>query len=263
MWPIQTAIHSVIPILKIAFRSNRRVPLAMGALLLIFSTGYSYAQIDSGQFISSRPQTVSKNQLLAPGKAVHAIERARTEFMEGKIESAQKDIARALEVAPHFAVAEVMLGAIKVNSENYEAAKALFQQAIDDDPTLGAAYVGMAMVLIHQGQSKAALPVLDRAEGLLPTAWFVHFAKGWAELQVGDTQAALKQADCAEKIAGANSQQKSGVSYLRGMVSIHLNEMETARKHLAEAVERDRAGDYGLLAKSMLERLQPILAASR
>jgi tetratricopeptide (TPR) repeat protein len=134
---------------------------------------------------------------------------------------------------------------------------------MDDDPALGGAYVGMAVVLIHQKRFQAALPVLDRAEGLMPGAWFVHFAKAWTHLELGNTEASLKQADYAEQIAGTNSEERSGVSYLRAMLCIHMNDMGTAREYLAEAVARDSGGDYAALAKRELERLQPLLAASR
>ncbi len=246
-----------------AFRTNRVLP-PMGALLLICSVGSSFAQIDPAQLInrdSSRPQTVSKNQLLVPDKALRAIERAQKDIVGGHLESAQKEIARALDIAPHFGVAKVLQGAIDLEAENFDGAGSFFQQAIADDPALGGAYVGMAVVLIRQGRFQPALSQLNRAEGLLPGAWFVQFAKGWAELELGNTGAALKQADFAERIAGTDSEKRSGVSYLRAMVSLHVNDMDAAREHLAEAVARDRAGDYAALAKRKLERLQPLLAA--
>ena len=121
----------------------------------------------------------------------------------------------------------------------------------------------MAVVLIHERRFQAALPLLDRAEGLLPGAWFVHFAKAWAQLELGNTEAALKQAEFAERIAGTEAEKRSGVSYLRAMVCIHLNDVATAREYLAEAVERDRGGQYAALANREMERLQPLLAAGR
>jgi tetratricopeptide (TPR) repeat protein len=182
---------------------TRRVLRPMAALLLILSVESLFAQIDPAQFInrsSSGPQTISRNQLLAPGKAWHAIERAQKEMVAGHLDMAKTDIARALEISPHLGVAKVMQGAIDLETGNEEGARTLFQQAIDDDPALGGAYAGMAVVLIRQGRFQAALPLLDRAEGLLRGAWFVQFAKGWAELELGDTGAALKQADAAERL---------------------------------------------------------------
>jgi len=243
---------------------TKRVLLPLGALLLICSVGSSFGQIDSAQLIDrnlSKPQTVSRNQLLAPGKALRAVKRAYKDIAAGHFEAAQKEIGRALDIAPHYAVAKVMQGAINLENKNYEGATAFFQQAIDDDPGLGGAYVGMAVILIHQQRCQAALPLLDRAEGLLPGAWFVHFVKAWAELKTGNSEVALKQSDIAEGLAGADSNRRSGVSYLRALAFIRMNDLETARRHLAETVARDPGGDYAPLAKRELERLQPLLAA--
>lgn len=265
MRPIKTARYSEFADRIFALRATR-VLLAMEALLLICSVGCSFAQIDASHLIdrsSSSPQTVSRNQLLAPRKAWRAIERAHKDIVDGHLESAEKEIALALDIAPHFAVAKALQGAIDLETENYEEGRNYFQQAIDDDPALGGAYVGMAVVLIHQGRFQSALLLLNRAEGLLSGAWLVHFAKGCAQLELGDTDAALKQADSAERIAGTDSEEKSGTSYLRAMVSIHKNDIDAAKEYLAEAVARNRGGQYAVLANREIDRLQPSLTARR
>ena len=112
MRPIQTSRFSQVRNDPQVFRT-RSALLTMGTLLLICSVGSLSAQIDPGQFTdrnSSEPQTVSRNQLLAPAKAVRAIQRAHRDIGGGHLESAQKEIARALDIAPHFAVAKVMQG---------------------------------------------------------------------------------------------------------------------------------------------------------
>ena len=243
-----------------------RMLLPMGILLMICSAESLFSQVNPGQLIdrnSSSSATVSKNQLLAPGKALQAIKRARAEVVGGHLDSAQKEIARALEIAPRFAVAKVMQGAIDIETGDYDAANTFFQQAIDDDPALGGAYVGMAVVLIHERRFQTALPLLDRAEALLPGAWFVHFAKAWDELEIGNPEAAIKQADVAEGLAGTDAERKSAGSYLRAMVFIHLKDVAAARERLVEAVERDRGGKYSALASKQLESLQALSAAVR
>jgi tetratricopeptide (TPR) repeat protein len=238
----------------------------MGVLFLICSADSLFSQIDPAQLIDrsrSRPPTVSRNQLLAPGKALRAIERARKDVISGHLESAQKEITRALDIAPHYAAAKAMQGGIDLETGNYDEAANSFQEAMDDDPALGGAYVGMAVALIHQQRFQAALPLLDRAEGLLPGAWFVHFAKAWAQLELGNTEAALKQADFAERMAGGDPEKRSGVFYLRAMVSIHINDTDGASEYLAQAVACGRGGEYAVLATRELERIQPLLAANR
>jgi hypothetical protein len=97
----------------------------MTALLLILSAESSLVQIDLSQAIhrnSLGPQTVLRNQLLAPVKAVRAIQRAQKDIVGGHLEFAQKKIARALDIVPHFAVAKVIQGAIDLTTEYYAEA---------------------------------------------------------------------------------------------------------------------------------------------
>ncbi len=240
--------------------------LPVTALFLICSVRSSFGQIDPTQLqdrSAPRVHTVSKNQLLTPDKVLRAMERAHKCILEGRLESAQKEITRAIDMAPHYGAAKALQGGMYLETKNYDAATKYFQEAMEDDPALGGAYVGMAVVLIDERRFQAALPLLDRAEGLLPGAWFVHFAKAWSQLELGNTEAALKQTEFAERIAGTEAEKRSGVSYLRAMVSIHLNDLADARENLVEAVERDRGGQYAVLASREMERLQPLLAGGR
>ena len=263
MWPIEAARVSRVVDCVTSFWTGG-ILLPTGAMLLICSAGSLFSQFDPGQLTgrnSSSMAMVSKNQLLAPAKALRAIKRAHAEIAAGHIDLAEKDIAQALEIAPHFAVAKVMQGAVDIETGDFDAGRIVFQQAIDDDPALGGAYVGMAVVLIHEQRFQAALPLLDRAEGLLPSAWFVHFAKAWAQMELGNTGDALKDVDCAEQLAGADAEKRSGVSYLRAIVSLRLHDAATARKHLVEAISRDRGGQYAALANVGMEKLQPLQSA--
>lgn len=93
MRPIKTPRCSEIRDHLHGFRTKRAL-LPTGALLLIRSVGSSFDQVDPTQLIdrdSSRSQTVSRNQLLAPGKALRAIKRAQKDIVDGHLESAQKD----------------------------------------------------------------------------------------------------------------------------------------------------------------------------
>jgi tetratricopeptide (TPR) repeat protein len=238
----------------------------MGALLVFFSVSSSFCQVAPSQLVdrsSSGVDTVSRNQLLAPAKAIRAIERAHKDIIGGHLESAEKEIARALDIAPHFGAARAMEGAIDLQNGNFDAASKSFQQAIEDDPVLAAAYLGMSAILIHQMRFQAALPLLDRAEGLSPSAWMIHYAKAWTEIEIGNSEAALSQADIADSIAGKDAKRRSGVSYLRAMLSIRLNHTDAAREYLAETIARDPGGDYAALARKDFQRLQPLLAAGR
>jgi tetratricopeptide (TPR) repeat protein len=179
------------------------------------------------------------------------------------MESAERDIAHALEIAPHFGVAEVMRAAIDLQKGKFAVAGQRFQEAMTDDPGLGAAYLGMSVVLIHEQEFQAALSLLDRAEGLLPSVWMIHFEKAWTELGIGDSQAALFQAHIADRFVGEDDERKSGMSYLRAMIAIHQKNEDAARDYLAEAIARRPGGNYATLALKARQELQPLLASGR
>ncbi len=234
-------------------------------MFLIFSVQNSYGQIPSTQSgigPLSRVYSVSRNELLAPEKAARALDRAHKDILRGHRELAEKEIAEALSIAPNFGAAKALRGGLYLDGRNYEAAATSFQQALQDDPELAAAYVGMAIVLMHQQRFHAALPLLDRAKSLMPGAWFIPFASAWAQIELGNREAALKDAQLAEQVAG-DPEKKSGVSYLRAMLFIHMQDPVTAKTYLTETVNRNPGGDYAALAKRELESLQTLAEASR
>jgi len=229
-----------------------------GILLLIFSAGAALAQGSLTPFVGADSTTqalVSTNQLLTPRKALLATERAREDITRGRFAVAQKELARALDIAPHCALALNLQGVIEMEAGDYKKGGERFQQAIDGDPTLGAAYLGMGMALIAQARYKDSLIPLDRAAALLPSAWFVYFEEALAHMRLGETQAAFQQAALADQFTGTDPLKISGVSYLRAIVYLKLNDPGSARTYLAEAVARDPNGYYAMLAKRDLERL--------
>ena len=231
----------------------------LGILILVSCIGSASAQRDESQFLnrnSQAQQVVSTNQLLAPRKAQQETERARQDILRGHLDSAQKELTSALNVAPHYGVALAMQGAVYLETGNIESAATAFQNAIDEDPSLGAAYLGAGMVLMAKGRFKEALTPLDRAASLVPNSWYMHLETGLAHLGLGNTNAATKEADLAEQSAGADPERNSGVAYLRAMVSKVMKDSDRTKKYLAEAISRNPDGYYASLAKRGTDRIQ-------
>jgi tetratricopeptide (TPR) repeat protein len=244
------------------------------ACFLLTSAGFVVAaqgtpppaqQIDSTELVnrSQGQQLVSKNQLLIPGKAWKSINQARENLMRGDLASAQKEVARALEIAPHCGVALTLQGALNLRMGHLDTAADSFQEAIDKDPTLAAAYLGLARILISEHRFKEALTLLDRATGLLPTSWHVHFQTGLAQLGLGNIEAARKEAASAEGLTGTDPARRSGVYYLHAMVSLEMKDIAGTRKYLADTITCDPHGYYAEQAKGWLERLHVDLMSNR
>ena len=235
------------------------IALLAATVILLSSARSACAQNESLLPVNRNPQGqqfVSTNQLMAPRKAQKQTERARQDILRGRLESAREELARALEVAPHYAVALTMLGAVNLQSDNIEGAATAFQQATNEDPTLAAAYLGSGMVLMARAKFKEALTPLNRATGLLPGSWYAHLETGLADAGAGNAAAATKEAELAEQFAGTDAERRSGVSYLRAMASAVVKDSGGARKYLDESINRSPDGFYASLAKKIIERAQ-------
>ena len=246
---------------KFSCNNDRRIRIKstislLGMLFLAGSIETAFAQIDPSRsllYSGHGQQTVSKNQLLTPSKALKAADRARGDFLRGKFDSAQKEIDIALEIAPEFAIALATQGALDLQAGRIDRAASFFQKAIDKDPSLAAAYVGLAMDLLLQHRFKDALAPLDRADGLVPGSWYIHFETGLIQLGLGNSEAALEQVEIAGRLANGVPKLESGISYLHALISLQAHDPGPARKYLENAIKCDPNGYYGVAAAREME----------
>ena len=193
--------------------------------------------------------------MLTPTKALRASDRARKQLIHGNIDSAQKQISQALDIAPHCGVALLIQGLIDAQKNHLDEAAVSFQEAINNDPTLGAAYLGFGMVLIGQRDFRNSLIPLDRAAALLPSAWIVYLEIGLAKLGLGDTKGALAQAKLADRFTENDKHGKSGIALLRALIQIGLQDIPQARAYLIQTINYEPQGCYASLARKDLEGL--------
>ena len=234
----------------------------LGAMILGCSAGQLCAQGGPLRCVNGSTQGqqfVSTNSLLTPRKAQLATDRAREDILHGDLKSAQKELTRALDVAPHYAVALATQGAVSLQAGNIDGAAKAFQRAIEEDSTLGAAYLGVGIALIAQRRFKEAITPLNHATSLLPSSWYAHLEFGLARLGTGDTEAALQEASLAEHFAGPDPERRSGASYLRAIICEVMKDPDRANKYLAETITRAPDGFYATLAKARgVERFQSV-----
>ena len=231
------------------------------AAQLALSVGFASAQIRPSEILDTSSPVqpyVSVNQLRTPYKAQRAIQKAREDFLHGRVDSALKETERALEIFPRCAVALSIQGTVNMSQTNYADASRHFQQAIDAEPAFGPAYLGLGMVYTSQGRFKEALIPLDRAASFLPGSWIVHFESAVAHLGLGEPETALKEISYAERFTGTDPQKRAGVSYVRGMAHFKMKSYREAQQEFNEAVERDKNGIFAVLAKGKLMQLDSV-----
>ena len=245
--------------------ARKIAPIARRSFLLAaqltLSVGFASAQIRPPEIADTRSpsqQSVSVNQLLTPAKAQRAIEKAREDFMLGRLDSAIRETERALETYPRCAAAFSIQGAVNLSRTNYADADRDFQQAIDADPAFGPAYLGLGTAYTSQGRFKEALIPLDRATSFLPSSWIVYFESAVAHLGLGEPEVARKEIAYAEQFTGTDPQKRAGVSYLRGAAYIEMKNYSKAEGELNETIRCDRNGVFATLAIKRLKEIAPM-----
>ena len=242
-------------------RPSRRALIAMALVSMASLSTDGLSQGDSSSFVKPDPpsqNTVSTNQLLTPKKALEEAQNARKHLFAGHIDQAEKDIAHALEISPHCALALTIQGAIHIDTRQFEEAGEDFQDAIEADPSLGPAYLGVAMSLMGRGRFHDALVPLGRATSLLPGSWLVYYEEAITHLGLGDADAALRQITVAERFTGRDHEKKSGTAYVRGVAYTDLRDYDRAKKHFEDAIAFEPNGFFSTLARRRLEQLRAL-----
>lgn len=150
----------------------------------------------------SEQQTVSVQALRTPHKAIAALEKAQSAASKGKIDDAQHEIAKALEIYPQYSDAVAYRGILEMQTGDIKGASNDFQQAIQLDNNNAMAYIAMGSLYNLRNQYDDALRELDRGVTINPSAWQAHYEMSKAHLGKGDFSAALRDVDKAQQLGG-------------------------------------------------------------
>jgi tetratricopeptide (TPR) repeat protein len=126
------------------------------------------------------------------------LRQAETDLKNGRIEDARHSLTQALEKAPSWIVAHILLGRIDLQSDELDKAAAEFTLALrlGDDPAKNAQY-GMGLVLLQKSAYKDAVAFLTAAVEAQPKDLPRLYALISAELEIdpGHARGRLKQFD--------------------------------------------------------------------
>jgi len=138
---------------------------------------------------------ISATTLMAPKDARKAYEKGLTDLKKEKLEDAQRDFDKAVEVYPKFAAAWFELGCVQRDLKNLDGAKKSFGQALAADPKYVKPYVEMAEISFHAQKWEDVKDGTDRLLSLNS----VDFPRAWYYNAVANYE--LKNFDAAEKSA--------------------------------------------------------------
>ena len=139
-----------------------------------------------------RRNLVSAKQLATPEKAYREWNAAQKQLARRDSAAAAKHLEKAVEIAPHFAIAWNLLGTIYYQTRRFTLAEETFRRALAEDPQAFEPLVNLGGVLLNVNK-------LDEAMGYNLRAVLKRPQDALANSQLGMTYFALGKFDLARK----------------------------------------------------------------
>jgi predicted Zn-dependent protease len=126
--------------------------------------------------------TISVTSMAAPKDAMRAYEKAQ-KIKADKPAEAEKDLAKATHIYPHFAAAWTPLGDIHRQNNDFASARTEYMQAINADPQFVNPTFGLAMIAMQEKKWDEAIRLTDQVIKLnaaaFPVAYFFSAAANY------------------------------------------------------------------------------------
>jgi tetratricopeptide (TPR) repeat protein len=139
--------------------------------------------------------TISITSAMAPKDARKAMERAQNFAKKEKWDQAQKEIQKAVEIYPKYAVAWSALGGLQERANDSEGARKSFAMALEADPKLIPPYLALASMASRNGKWQEVCDDTERILKLNP----VDFPQAYSLNAMSNYY--LNKFDVAEKSA--------------------------------------------------------------
>ena len=241
----------------------RRILAALAVLILAaLATGQS-GSAASQPGVTSLPgtggqQIATPHQLLAPEKARTAAEKAVQAISANDREEARRQLSRALDIYPSYAVALTLRGLLQLREGRTAAATADLEEAVRVDPAYGLPRVVLGSIYNDAQRYDDALQLLPRAVGLLPFVWQSHFELARSLYGKEDYVAALREVNEALRLTSSSEapENRAYVHYLRGHVLVQLTDFPSAKEEFELTLKEDPDGELGAPSRRALELLR-------
>ena len=139
--------------------------------------------------------TISLTTAMAPKDAKKSYDKALNALKKDKWEDAQKELTKAVEIYPKFAVAWVELGRTQEHAKDVDGAAKSYANALQADPKLIPPYLSLATIAFHEQKWQEVTEQTDRILKLNP----LDFPQAYLLNSMSNFY--LKKLDAAEKSA--------------------------------------------------------------
>jgi tetratricopeptide (TPR) repeat protein len=204
-------------------------------------------------------QLITPNALRAPEKARRAVEKAAAAMKHEQAREAEKQLARALELYPDYAMALTLRAIWKISVNHSESIRDL-ERAIQIDPQYGVSYAVLASIYNDEQRYEDAIPLVQQALKLLPAAWPVHYEMARSLSGTHKRPEALREVTEAERRMSAdtkaNANSVAAVHYLRGILLMDQHERVEAAREFEMSIDIQPQGPFAAMSTQMVARLQ-------
>ncbi|HYX53706.1 MAG TPA: carboxypeptidase regulatory-like domain-containing protein [Candidatus Limnocylindrales bacterium] len=200
--------------------------------------------------------TVSVAQMRVPEKARAELAKAQELSSKGKLDDAQKHLAKSLEIFPDYADALTFRAVMRLSSD-LPGAEADLQHAIKADGNYAMAYTVLGAALNAQGKFDQALNTLNRAISLAPMAWQNFFEMAKAYDATAKYQEGLQH---IQKAFSLTAEIFPPMLLLRAHCLMGVHEFGNAVTDLEAFLKKDPSGANADTARHLLAQAQQMMA---
>jgi tetratricopeptide (TPR) repeat protein len=203
--------------------------------------------------------TISATTGMAPKDARKAFDKGKESLQKGKLDDAEKQFEKAVDVYPKFAVAWNELGRLRLSRGQRLEARTAFEGAIQADNHYVNPYEGLAQIFALDKKWKDVAEVTDRALRLNPDLPLVQYLNAVANLDLHNFDAAQRSADALVKMNAG--QTNPPVYHVVGLIKAQGEDYEGAVANLQKFIETAPPGPAVELARKQLAAIEKRAAA--
>ena len=197
--------------------------------------------------------TISLTSALAPKDAKKALDKGRSEAKKSKLENAEREFQKAVEIYPKYASAWFDLGMVQEQQKNMEGARKSYAQATAADPKFLNPYQQLSLMALKENNWEETARLTDTVLRLnpvdFPQVWFYN---ALSKYRLQNMEGAEKSA--RQGLAADTSHRMPKIDYLLGVILAQKQDYPGAAEHLQNYLKlAPEASDNDAVKKQLAE----------